>query len=102
MCINIPNMKFLCLILWQVEVCTDADTDANDDGQSLIVEGSLVDKRNEPKKPRLNCGSNFTSYRESYNKYFTFFSALGKYKVQIDIGEKFVPVFVDLFPVLRG
>ena len=55
LCINIPNMKFLCLILWQVEVCTDADADANDDGQSLIVEGSLVDKRNEPKKtsPKL-------------------------------------------------
>ena len=29
--IFIPNMEFLCLTLWQEEVCTDAnDTDAND------------------------------------------------------------------------
>ena len=29
---------------------TDADND-DDDRQSMIVQGSLVDKRNEPKKP---------------------------------------------------
>ena len=44
----IPNVKFLCLALWLGEVCTD-DADANDtvndDEQSMIVEGSLVDKR---------------------------------------------------------
>ena len=41
MFICIPNMKFLCLTLWQGEVCTD---DANDDNannnnnrQSMIV-----------------------------------------------------------------
>ena len=28
MCINTPNMKFLCLTMCQGEVCTD---DANDD-----------------------------------------------------------------------
>ena len=42
MCINIPNMKFLCLTLCQGEVCTDNDdandeNDTNDDGQSMIV-----------------------------------------------------------------
>ena len=47
MCICIPNMKFLCITLCQGEVCTDTDTnanddantdtDANDDGQSMIV-----------------------------------------------------------------
>ena len=31
MCTYVPNMKFLCLILWLGEVCTDTnDTDAND------------------------------------------------------------------------
>ena len=39
-------MKFVCLTLWQGEVCTDADAkdtdandiaDANDDGQYMIV-----------------------------------------------------------------
>ena len=45
MCISVPNMKFLCLTMCQGEVCTD---DANDDGQSMIVQGSLVDKPNEP------------------------------------------------------
>ena len=36
--------------LYQGEVCTDDNnTDANDDGQCMIVEGSLVDKPNEPK-----------------------------------------------------
>ena len=51
MCICILNMKFLCLTLWQGEVYTD-DNDANDnndDGQFMIVQGSLVDKLNEPK-----------------------------------------------------
>ena len=40
MCICIPNMKFLCLALWQGEVCTDANDDANtdiNDGQSTSV-----------------------------------------------------------------
>ena len=46
MCICIPNMKFLCLTLCQGEVCTD---DTNDNGQSMIVYGSLVDKPNESK-----------------------------------------------------
>ena len=42
--------KFLCLVLWQGEVCTDdaSDTNAKVDGQSMIVLGSLVDKPNEP------------------------------------------------------
>ena len=48
MCMCIPNVKFLCLTLCQGEVCTDDDDDAND-GQSMVVEGSLVDKPNEPK-----------------------------------------------------
>ena len=61
MCICIPNMKFLCLNLCQGEVCTDANTsnagcrtqmmqDGNDDGQCIIVLGSLVEKPNEPIK----------------------------------------------------
>ena len=30
--VHVPNMKFLCLTLWQgYTVCTDADTDTNDD-----------------------------------------------------------------------
>ena len=48
MCICILNMKFLCLTLWQGEVCTDDDANdtnatnaddanADDDGQSMIV-----------------------------------------------------------------
>ena len=39
MCICIPNTKFLCLTLWQGEVCTDDDDDANanDDAQSVIA-----------------------------------------------------------------
>ena len=52
-CICIPNIKFLCLILCQWEVCTDNtdtnDNDANDDEQCMIVLGSLVDKSNESK-----------------------------------------------------
>ena len=50
------NMKFLCLILWQGEVCTDTNNDADadeadaDDVQSMIVvQGSLIGKPNEPK-----------------------------------------------------
>ena len=49
-------MKFLCLILCQREVCTndDADADTNNDANDndrhcMIVQGSLVDKPNEPK-----------------------------------------------------
>ena len=57
MCKCIPNMKFLCLTLCQEEVCTDDDTNDtgcqhNDDGQCMIVQGSLVDKPNEPKSTR--------------------------------------------------
>ena len=42
MCIYLPNMKFLCLTLWQGEGCTDTigntnDTNDDDDGQSMIV-----------------------------------------------------------------
>ena len=37
MCICIPNMRFLCLTLWQGEMLTDNDnTNANDDRQSMI------------------------------------------------------------------
>ena len=49
------SMKFLCLNLCQGELCTDDDTNANtdanddDDRQFMIVQGSLVDKPNEPK-----------------------------------------------------
>ena len=51
--ICVPNMKFVCQILWLGEVCTDTNTDDNDtntnnDEQSMIVQGSLVDKPNEP------------------------------------------------------
>ena len=57
MCICIPNVKFLCLTLCQEEVCTDDNTNddanANDDGQSMIVKGSLVDKPNEPKTAEI-------------------------------------------------
>ena len=42
MCICIPNMKFLRLTLCQGEVYTDAGADVNDDGQFMIVQGSLV------------------------------------------------------------
>ena len=31
MCVYIPNMKFLCLILYQGEVCTDTNANTNDD-----------------------------------------------------------------------
>ena len=40
MCICLQSMKFLCLTMCQGEVCTDADADADtngDDGQSMIV-----------------------------------------------------------------
>ena len=60
MCICISNMKFLCLTLWQEEVCTDDNADAkmdanvnNDDAQFMTVLGSLVDKPNEPKILRI-------------------------------------------------
>ena len=51
-CIRVPNMKFICLTLWLGEVCTDANADdanTDNDAQSMIVQGSLVDKPNEPK-----------------------------------------------------
>ena len=51
--ISVPNMKFLCLILWLGWVCTDdvnTDDAADAEGaQSMIVYGSLVDKPKEPK-----------------------------------------------------
>ena len=53
MCICIPNMKFLCLTLCQGEVCTDDNDNANIDIQSMVVEGSLVDKPNEPKPGKM-------------------------------------------------
>ena len=45
MCTGIPNMKFLCLTLWQGEVCTEDDANnanandanTNDNGQSMII-----------------------------------------------------------------
>ena len=46
--IFIQNMKFLCLTLWLGGVYTDDDA-KNNDGQSMLVYGSLVDKPNEPK-----------------------------------------------------
>ena len=52
-CIYVSKVKFLCLNLWLGEVCTDDananNVDANNDAQSMIVQGSLVDKPNEPK-----------------------------------------------------
>ena len=45
MCICIPNMKLLYQTQCQGEVCTDDDAD---DGQFMIVQGSLVDKPNKP------------------------------------------------------
>ena len=57
MCTCILNMKFLCLTMCQGEMCTDdannANADANvNNGQSMIVQGSLVDKPNEPKSTK--------------------------------------------------
>ena len=42
MCICVPNMKFVCLTLWQGEVYTNnddanANDNANNDGQSMIA-----------------------------------------------------------------
>ena len=40
MCANVYQTGFLCLTLYQGEVCTDGDDDTNDannDGQSMIV-----------------------------------------------------------------
>ena len=51
MCMCIPHMKFLCLTLWQGEVCTDDDDDDANAGQSMI-DKALVDKPNEPKDGR--------------------------------------------------
>ena len=34
MYIGKPNMKFLCLTLWQGKVCTDDDDDANNDANA--------------------------------------------------------------------
>ena len=55
MCTCVPNMKFLHLTICQGEVCTTTtpmlmQDDANDDdGQFMIILGSLADKPNEPK-----------------------------------------------------
>ena len=40
-CISVSNMKFLFLILWLGEVCTDTNADA-DNAQNMIVQGSLA------------------------------------------------------------
>ena len=52
MCIYRGYMKFICQ-LCQGEVCSEANDATTDDddqgGQSMIVEGSLADKPNEPK-----------------------------------------------------
>ena len=59
-CIGVPNIKFLCLTLCKGKMCTDdadadtIDADANDDGQFMIVQGSLVDQPNEPKTVSQN------------------------------------------------
>ena len=58
MCICISNVKFSYVTLCQGQVCTDndaaananADTDANNNRQSMIGKGSLVNKPNEPKR----------------------------------------------------
>ena len=51
---SVPNMKFLCLTLCQGEVCIDdANTNTNDNGQFMIVSGTLVNKPNEPKKMQI-------------------------------------------------
>ena len=34
MCICIPNVKFLCLTLWQGEVCTGDDANTNHDANA--------------------------------------------------------------------
>ena len=64
MCMCVPNIKFLCLTLCQrggVDI-DDADAnDTNDDGQLMIVQGSLLDKPNEPKTTQrdrtVKCGA---------------------------------------------
>ena len=52
-CISVLNMKFLCLTLFLGEVCTDVNADTKTPNeQSMIVQGSLVDKPNVPKTPQ--------------------------------------------------
>ena len=46
MYICILNMKFLCLTLWQEEVCTD-DDDANDDAQSMYKALWLINQMSQ-------------------------------------------------------
>ena len=69
MCICVPNMKFLCLILCQGEVCTDAtdDTNGNDDaGRWRMMDNSwlyralwLINQMSQ----KLNASQNsFTAY----------------------------------------
>ena len=57
MCICIPNIKFLCLTLWQGEVCTDDEANAdnaNDDGQSMIVKALwLINQMSQKGKEAL-------------------------------------------------
>ena len=66
-CTSVPNVEFLYLKLWLVEVCTN---DANNT-QNMIVQGSLVDKPNEPKKK-----NNFAKikilymYKQTQNLYY--------------------------------
>ena len=52
----VPNMKFLCLALWQGKVCTDAN---NDDARLTKHDciGSLVNKPDEPKGTKI--GTNY-------------------------------------------
>ena len=61
-CTSVPDMKFVCLNLWLQEVCRDDTNNANanddDDAQSMIVEGFLVDKPNVPKIHVLHQMSN--------------------------------------------
>ena len=44
-------MQFMSLTMWLAGLYTDNETDTNndDDGQSMIVQGSLVDEPNKPK-----------------------------------------------------
>ena len=50
-CICVPNMKFLCLILWLGEVCTDTNADDANCGQRKKhdCKRPFGDKANEPK-----------------------------------------------------
>ena len=49
--IFIPNMHYLCLGGWEgsAQMMMMMTTKTTHDGQSMTVQGSLVDKPNEPK-----------------------------------------------------